>query len=64
MANGNLIFYVASYYDADSAGADYQSLKNAQSAEDFKVVGSVVACRDDAGEVGSPYGGDPLHFSL
>jgi len=64
MANENLMLYVASYDDADSAGADYRSLKDAQSAEDFKVVGSVVASRDDAGEVSidehgaaSPVGG-------
>ncbi len=64
MANENLSLYVASYDDTGSAGADYQSLKDAQSAEDFAVVGSVVASRDDAGEVSvnehgaaSPVGG-------
>ncbi len=51
MANENLILYVASYDDAAAAGADFQSLKDAQVAGDFAVVGAVVASRNDAGEV-------------
>ena len=51
MANENLVLYVASYDDAAAAEADFKSLKDAQSAADFAVVGSVVASRDDAGEV-------------
>ncbi len=51
MANENLSLYVASYADAAAAEADFKSLKDAQAAEDFAVVGAVVASRDDAGEV-------------
>ena len=51
MANENLSLYVASYADAAGAEADFQSLKDAEAAEDFAVVGAVVASRDDAGEV-------------
>ena len=51
MANENLVLYVASYDDAAAAEADFKSLKDAQAAADFAVVGSVVASRDDAGEV-------------
>jgi len=64
MANENLILYVASYDDATSAEADFKSLKAAQQAEEFDVVGAVVASRDDAGKVtvdehgmASPVGG-------
>ena len=64
MANENLVLYVASYGDAAAAAEDFQSLKDAQAAEDFAVVGAVVASRDDAGEVtvdehgaASPVGG-------
>jgi uncharacterized membrane protein len=64
MAADNLILYVASYDDADTAAADYQSLKDAQGAEKFAVIGAVVATCDDAGEVtvdehgaASPVGG-------
>jgi uncharacterized membrane protein len=51
MANENLVLYVASYADAAAAEADFRSLKDAQAAADFEVVGAVVASRDDAGEV-------------
>ena len=51
MANDNLVLYVASYDDAAAAEADFRSLKDAEAAEDFAVVGAVVASRDDAGEV-------------
>ncbi len=64
MANENLILYVASYDDATAAEADFKALKEAQRAEDFAVVGAVVASRDAAGEVtvdehgvASPVGG-------
>ena len=64
MANENLILYVASYDDATAAEADFAALKEAQRAEDFAVVGAVVASRDAAGEVtvdehgvASPVGG-------
>ena len=51
MANENLTLYVASYADEASANADFKSLKDAERAEDFAVVGAVVASRDDAGNV-------------
>ena len=64
MAGENLILYVASYDDATAAEADFKALKEAQRAEDFAVVGAVVASRDEAGEVtvdehgvASPVGG-------
>jgi uncharacterized membrane protein len=51
MKHDNLSLYVASYDDAATADADYQALKDAESAEDFAVVGAVVASRDAGGEV-------------
>lgn len=64
MPGENLILYVASYDDAAAAEADFKSLKEAQRAEDFAIVGAVVASRDEAGEVtvdehgvASPVGG-------
>ncbi len=64
MTNQNLVLYVASYADAAAAEADFQALKDAESAQDFAVVGAVVASRDDAGQVtvdehgaASPVGG-------
>ena len=64
MPGENLILYVASYDDAAAAEADFKSLKEAQRAEDFAVVGAVVASRNEAGEVSvdehgaaSPVGG-------
>src|SRR4249919_2268369 len=64
MSDKNLMLYVASYDDADAAGADFKALKDAQRDEDFLVVGAVVASRNDAGEVtvdehgvASPVGG-------
>ena len=51
MAGENLVLYVASYDDPGSAETDFKSLKDAQAAEDFAVVGAVVASRDDAGNV-------------
>ena len=64
MANENLALYVASYDDPAAAEADFRSLKDAQAAADFAVVGAVVASRDAAGKVtvdekgaASPVGG-------
>ena len=64
MANENLSLYVASYADAAAAEADFRALKDAEKAQDFAVLGAVVASRDDAGEVtvdehgaASPVGG-------
>jgi uncharacterized membrane protein len=50
-AHANLVLYLAAYDDTAAANADYESLKEAQRAEDFAVVGAVVASRDEAGEV-------------
>ncbi len=67
MASENMSLYVGSYADAASADADYQSLKDAERADDFVVVGAVVASRDDAGKVtvdehgaASPVGGSAV----
>ena len=46
----NLVLYVASYADTDSAEADLKSLKDAQD-EDFAIVGAVVMTRDADGKV-------------
>ena len=46
----NLILYVASYADTDSAEADLKSLKDAQD-KDFAIVGAVVMTRDADGKV-------------
>ena len=51
MTHDNLSLFVASYDDATAAEADFKALKDAQSAEDFVVVGAVVASRDAGGEV-------------
>lgn len=51
MASKNLILYVASYDDASAAEADYKALKSAQVAGEFVLVGSVVASRDEDGEI-------------
>ena len=67
MAAENLILYVATYDDAAAAEADFKALKEAQRAEDFAVVGAVVASRDASGEVtvdehgvASPVGGSAV----
>ena len=54
MALENLVLYVASYDEAATAEADYKALKDAQHADDFAVVGAVVASRDEAGG-GTPH---------
>jgi uncharacterized membrane protein len=52
MSSGdNLVLYVATYSDATSANADFQSLKDAESANEFKVEGAVVMSRDADGNV-------------
>ena len=51
MAGENLSLFVASYDDAASADADLQALKDAQVAEDFVVVGAVVATCDKDGKI-------------
>ncbi len=52
MSSGdNLVLYVASYSDATAANSDFQSLKDAESADEFKVEGAVVMSRDADGNV-------------
>ena len=50
MAGDNLALYVATYGDATSAKADFESLKAAE-GDDFKVEGAVVMSRDANGNV-------------
>ena len=47
----NLILYAASYADATTAEADFESLKRAQSAGEFDIQGAVVASRDLDGKM-------------
>lgn len=47
----NLSLLVATYDDADSAASDFAALKQAQSEQDFAIIGAVVMQRDDDGEV-------------
>ena len=51
MDDANLVLYAASYADSASASADFKALKDAQDADDFDVVASVVLSRDDDGKV-------------
>jgi uncharacterized membrane protein len=51
MADQNLALYVASYSDAESASEDFQTLKDAQGADELAVVGAVVMSRDADGSV-------------
>ena len=46
----NLVLYVASYADATSAEADFESLKSAE-GDEFKIEGAVVMSRDADGKV-------------
>jgi uncharacterized membrane protein len=50
MAGDNLALYVASYADATSANADFESLKAAQ-GDDLSVEAAVVMSRDSDGDV-------------
>ena len=50
MAGDNLVLYVASYGDADSANADFETLKAAE-GPDLSVEGAVVMSRDADGNV-------------
>ena len=59
MSSGdNLVLYVASYSDATSANSDFQSLKDAEGSDDFKVEGAVVMSRDGDGNVDVLESGD------
>jgi uncharacterized membrane protein len=51
LADENLALYVAGYNDPAAATADFKSLKDAQDAAEFDIVGSVVLSRDDDGKV-------------
>lgn len=59
MSSGdNLVLYVASYSDATSANSDFQSLKDAEGSDEFKVEGAVVMSRDGDGNVDVLESGD------
>ena len=47
----NLVLYVGSYDDADTAETDFESLKDAQKLDDFDILGAVVMSRDAAGKI-------------
>ena len=47
----NLVLYAAQYDDAGTAASDLQALKDAQKAQEFKVVGAVVISSDATGNV-------------
>ena len=47
----NLALYSAAYPDASMAQEDFESLKSAQSAGDFAIVGAVVVSRDSSGKI-------------
>jgi uncharacterized membrane protein len=51
MAGENMVLIVATYPDAGEAAADYKTLKDAQDAGEYKVVGAVVMSRDEQGKV-------------
>ncbi len=47
----NLVLYAAQYADAGTAASDLQALKDAQKAQEFKVVGAVVISSDADGKI-------------
>jgi uncharacterized membrane protein len=47
----NLVLYAASYPDPDTAALDLKALKEAQSADEFEIVGAVVVNRDADGKI-------------
>jgi uncharacterized membrane protein len=49
--DANLALYIAAYNDPAAATADFKSLKEAQDADEFKIVASAVVSRDDDGKV-------------
>ncbi len=51
MADRNLILYVASYLDEDSASQDFTLLKSASDLDELKVVAAAVVSRDEDGKV-------------
>ena len=51
MEGDNLVLVVGTYGDADAATQDFKTLKDAESAGDYKVVAAVVMHRDVDGKV-------------
>ena len=51
MDSDNLVLVVGAYADADTATKDFKSLKSAESAGEYKVVGAVVMHRGAEGDV-------------
>lgn len=51
MSDQNLSLYVASYSDAESADADWESLKDLKSTGDIKLKGAIIADRDAEGNI-------------
>ncbi len=49
--DANLALFIAAYDDPAAATADFKSLKDAQDADEFKIVASAVVSRDDDGKV-------------
>jgi len=51
MDSDNLVLVVGAYADADTATEDFKTLKSAESAGEYKIVGAVVMHRDAKGDV-------------
>ena len=51
MSDANLSLYVASYPDAESAEADWESLQDLKSTGEIKLKGAIIAVRDAEGNV-------------
>jgi len=51
MEGDNLVLVVGTYGDADTASKDFKTMKDGESAGEYKVVGSVVMHRGDTGDV-------------
>jgi uncharacterized membrane protein len=51
MTGDNLVLVAGTYPDAGDAAADFKTLKDAQTSGEYKVVGAVVASRDEQGKV-------------
>jgi len=51
MEGDNLVLVVGTYGDADTASQDFKSMKDGESAGEYKVVESIVMHRGDTGDV-------------
>lgn len=50
-AGSNLILYIATYDDVETAAADFALLEDADAADEVRIIGAVVMERDEDGEV-------------